>query len=45
MSNFTFLATDWPEVLEPASKAEAMACSDPRSARRLRTTATARRFW
>jgi hypothetical protein len=32
MSNFHFLATEWPEVLEPAAKAESLAYSDPRSA-------------
>ena len=32
MSNFAFLAAEWPEVQEPASKAEALAYSDPRAA-------------
>ena len=31
-SNFHFLATEWPEVLEPAAKAEGLAYSDPRAA-------------
>ena len=31
-SNFHFLATEWPEVLEPAAKAESLAYSDPRAA-------------
>ena len=31
MSNFHFLATEWPEVLEPAAKAEGLAYSDPRA--------------
>jgi type I restriction enzyme R subunit len=31
-SNFHFLATEWPEVLEPAAKAESLAYSDPRTA-------------
>jgi type I restriction enzyme R subunit len=31
-SNFHFLAAEWPEVLEPASKAEGLAYSDPRAA-------------
>jgi type I restriction enzyme R subunit len=31
-SNFHFLATEWPEVLEPAAKAEELAYSDPRAA-------------
>ena len=31
-SNFNFLATEWPEVLEPAAKAEGLAYSDPRAA-------------
>ena len=32
MSNFHFLAAEWPEVLEPATKAEGLAYSDPRAA-------------
>jgi len=32
MSNFHSLATEWPEVLEPAAKAEGLAYSDPRAA-------------
>jgi hypothetical protein len=31
-SNFHFLATDWPEVLEHAAKAESLAYSDPSAA-------------
>ncbi len=31
-SNFHFLATEWPEVLEPAAKAEELAYSDPSAA-------------
>jgi type I restriction enzyme R subunit len=31
-SNFHFLTAEWPEVLEPASKAEGLAYSDPRAA-------------
>ncbi len=31
-SNFHFLATEWPEVVEPAAKAESLAYSDPRAA-------------
>ena len=31
-SNFHLLATEWPEVLEPAAKAEGLAYSDPRAA-------------
>ncbi|MFM8981700.1 MAG: DUF4145 domain-containing protein, partial [Spartobacteria bacterium] len=31
-SNFHFLAAEWPEVLEPATKAEGLAYSDPRAA-------------
>lgn len=31
-SNFHFLAAEWPEVLEPATKAESLAYSDPRAA-------------
>lgn len=31
-SNFYFLAAEWPEVLEPASKAESLTHSDPRAA-------------
>lgn len=31
-SNFHFLAAEWPEVLEPASRAEGLAYSDPRTA-------------
>lgn len=32
MSNFAFLAAEWPELQEPASKAEGLAYSDPRAA-------------
>lgn len=32
MSNFAFLAAEWPELHEPACKAEALAYSDPRAA-------------
>jgi type I restriction enzyme R subunit len=32
MSNFIFLKNEWPEVLEPAAKAEGLAYSDPRAA-------------
>ncbi len=32
MSNFIFLKNEWPEVLEPAAKAESLAYSDPRAA-------------
>ena len=32
MSNFAFLAAEWPELQEPASKAERLAYSDPRAA-------------
>lgn len=31
-SNFQFLASDWPVLYDPASKAEALVYSDPRSA-------------
>jgi hypothetical protein len=31
-SNFHFLAAEWPEVLEPAAKAESLVYSDPRAA-------------
>ncbi len=31
-SNFNFLAAEWPELQEPASKAELLAYSDPRTA-------------
>ena len=31
-SNFHFVATEWPEVVEPAAKAESLAYSDPRAA-------------
>ena len=31
-SNFHFLAVEWPEVLEPAAKAESLAYSHPRAA-------------
>ena len=31
-SNFNFLATEWPEVVESAAKAESLAYSDPRAA-------------
>lgn len=30
-SNFHFLATEWPEVLEPAAKAESLAYPAPRA--------------
>ena len=32
MTNFSFLQRDWPELYDPATKAESFALPDPRTA-------------